>query len=121
VAQPSNEWGEKKEGREGSMGTERERKAQTSGNREKGGWKARVTEEQTSGKERKREMNEGPTDEAHDLLDELLLVEQALALGVVLVAKVVGRLGRGLPGSLVLLVLLLGVGGALLSVLRANH
>lgn len=57
------------------------------------------------------------TDEAHNLLDQALLVEQALALGVVLVAQVVRGLGRVVVGGVVLLVLLLSVVRALLGVL----
>ncbi len=63
----------------------------------------------------------GRTDEAHDLLDEVLLVDEALALGVVLVAKVLRGLGGVVIGGVVLLVLLLRVLGALLGILRRKY
>ncbi len=61
------------------------------------------------------------TDEAHDLLDEVLLVDEALALGVVLGAEVLRGLGGVVEGGVVLFVLLLRVLGALVGVLRARQ
>ncbi len=61
----------------------------------------------------------GRTDEAHDLLDEVLLVDEALALGVVLGAEDLRGLGGVVECGVVLFVLLLRVLGALVGVLRA--
>jgi hypothetical protein len=61
------------------------------------------------------------TDEAHDLLDEVLLVDEALALGVVLGAEDLRGLGGVVECGVVLFVLLLRVLGALVGVLRARQ